>query len=297
MPVGRSGRVLAACGVSVPAVVLLACGLAFAPVARAQDDQRARLHFESGASYYEAGEYEDALREFQRAYELSQRAQLFYNMSLCYQNLGDFAQAASYLERYLNEVPNIENRANLEIRLRNLRERVAHQEGARAGEAAAPVAAAGAQGASGERGQPERGEQAAGGLAEAGPSDGASVEPRRAGGGDGVNGGAIAGFSVAAAGLVLGGIFGALTVAEDGRIAGTPCGGARTCGDSDLGDLRTFAALADVGFGVALLGAAVGVVFLAVGGSSSDGDDRRASFEVVPRAARDGAGLVLEGSF
>ena len=79
---------------------------------QAQDD-RARLHFQAGASYYEAGDYEDALREFQRSHALSQRSELFYNFSLCYQQIGDLDNAALYLRRYLDEVESIENRAQM----------------------------------------------------------------------------------------------------------------------------------------------------------------------------------------
>jgi hypothetical protein len=292
-----------------------------ASITSAQDDRRARLHFESGASYYESGEYEDALREFQRAYELSRRPQLLFNISLCYQNLGDFERAAAYLERYLNEAPDVENRANLEIRLRRLRERIARptssvgEAGPRAGEATPSAAASAGSGGEGSGGgsasatSSEQGSSAGptdGGGAVSGtsgqeerapPAAGQAARPRRSigGTGGGPNAGAIAGFSFAGAGLIVAGIFGSLTVAEDARLAGTPCGLARTCTDPDLGDLRAFAAVTDVGFGVALAGAVVGVLFLALGAGPSPNDQTaQSSFHVVPLASRDGAGLFVQ---
>ena len=90
-------------------------------------DERGRLHFQAGASYFEAGDYEDALREFQRAYELSHRPELFYNLSLCYQHLGDLEQAALHLEHFLDSATEISNRANLERRLANFHQRLENE--------------------------------------------------------------------------------------------------------------------------------------------------------------------------
>lgn len=276
-------------------VIAAAAVLASAPAA-AQDDQRARLHFESGASYYEAGEYEDALREFQRAYELSQRPQLFYNLSLCYQNLGDLEQAASYLERYLGEVAEIENRANLEIRLGNLRERIAREATSASTEPATTTAVDPDPEATDPAATSEGPAAASvGGTATVTPA-GADTAAGTASGGDALNVGAIAGFSVAAVGLVTAAIFGGLTVAEDSRLAGTACGMNATCTSDDLGTLRAYAVVTDVGLGVALAGAAVGLVFLIIGpGGSEDGE--RAALEVLPHAGPDGAGVSIGGSF
>lgn len=256
----------------------------------AQDDQRARLHYESGASYYEAGEYEDALREFHRAYELSQRPQLFYNLSLCYQNLGDLEQAATFLERYLSEVESIENRANLEIRLRNLRERVERERAAQAasGEPERDTTVQATTAEPTETTRPTTAEPEAGAASVDSPTAPSSSQ-------DSLNVGAVAGFSVAAVGLVMGGVFGGLTLAEDSRLAGTPCGVAGSCGDAELSDLRTFALVADVGFGVALAGAAVGALFLIIGPGDSGGE--RASLRAAPMASGTVLGLSLEGSF
>jgi hypothetical protein len=256
----------------------------------AQDDQRARLHYESGASYYEAGEYEDALREFRRAHELSQRPQLFYNISLCYQNLGDLEQAASFLERYLQDVQTIENRANLEIRLRNLRERMERARESDVPDPGAVEQPGRTEAIPDESSSTARAESETSSMGEGDPSSTAAATPSES-----LNIGAVVGFSVAAVGLVVGGVFGGLTLAEDSRLAGTPCGMAGTCGGADVSDLRTFAVVTDVGFGVALAGAAVGAVFLLIGPPSSGGE--RASLRTIPFASGNQLGLSFEGSF
>ena len=273
----------------VLAMAVCACIAATAGRASAQDDQRARLHFESGASYYEAGEYEDALREFQRAYELSHRPQLFYNISLSYQNLGNLEEAANFLERYLAEVAEIENRANLEIRLRNLRERIA-----RGAAGAGDTTPAETETETAETGSAAETETE---TASATETETASASTAEAGQGEGggVNVPAIAGFSVAAVGLVTAAIFGPLTIAENSSLSGS-CGATRSCTDSELSTMRSFAVVTDVALGVSLAGAVVGVIFLVVGGGESQPGER-AALEVTPMASRDGAGVAVGGSF
>ena len=87
----------------------------------AQDDEDiARTHFEAATAYYERGDFEEAIREFQRAYDLSSRPQLLHNIYLAYRDLQDGANAAAFLRRYLEEAEDIDNRALLERRLHEL---------------------------------------------------------------------------------------------------------------------------------------------------------------------------------
>ncbi|MEC7525640.1 MAG: hypothetical protein VYE22_37505 [Myxococcota bacterium] len=243
------------------------------PLADQGAQERARLHFQAGASYYEAGSYEDALREWRHAYELSQRPELLYNLSLAYQGMGDLENAVSHLERYLEEVHDIPNRANLELRVRNFRQRLEAEAAEAEAEAEAEVV-----------------ESEATLEAEAE----AQVEPEpelTPAGGSGPNVGAIAGFSVAAAGVVMVAIFGSLTLVEDGNLD-AECGGG--CDASAVSDLQTFALLTDIGFGVALAGAAVGALLLLVGGD--DGAESQ-SASLQPWVGRDSGGAVLRGTF
>lgn len=85
-------------------------------------DAAAMTHFHDARSLYDRGSYRDALIQFRASYALSRRAVLFYNYSLCYQRLREYSDAVNFLERYLLEVVNIPNRADLELRLRGLRE-------------------------------------------------------------------------------------------------------------------------------------------------------------------------------
>ena len=48
----------------------------------AENDERARTHFESGRSYFSEGAYERALQEFLQAYELSPRTPMLFSRQL-----------------------------------------------------------------------------------------------------------------------------------------------------------------------------------------------------------------------
>ncbi len=262
----------------IAGLVLVVLGSAMpSPVsAQRSDDEQARLHFQVAASYYEQGDYESALREFQSAYRLSQRPQLLYNLSVCYQQLGNLDEAVSNLERYLAEVAEIENRLSLEQRLGNLRARRDRQRetGTDPGESGS---------------EPGTGAE---------PGTGTSTGTQAvaaASGGDGTNVPAIAGFAVAGVGLVAALVFSGLTLAEDGRVGGLPCAAARSCSGDDVGTLNTFALVSDVSWGVSLAGAIVGTIFLFVPTGSGQ-TDSHAHLRVEPLIGST-TGLSLNGSF
>lgn len=118
------------------AAVLVSCAF-FAPSVQAQDsvaaktvpdeqalnEYEARSHFDAGYSYFQEARYDDALREFERAYELSQRPALLFNMSQCYERLGRLDEAIRYLDRFIGASPPPEDRPFQERRLANLRAR------------------------------------------------------------------------------------------------------------------------------------------------------------------------------
>ena len=268
----------------VAAVCLASAAFASPKPARAQssDDDQAHAHFQVAASYYEQANYDSALREFLEAYRLSQRSQLFYNLSLCYQQLGDLQNATDYLSRYLHDITEIPNRASLETRLENLRTRLAAQH-------------------AGTTPPPETPEPTATTTSVATtttttvtppPPSTPPPPPASSGGGDSLNIGAIVGFSVAGVGLIGGAIFSGLAASEDSRVSGLTCAATRTCTDGDVSTMRTDALLADVMWAVSLAGASVGLVFLLVNpGGHASSESAHANLRFAPGA------LLLEGAF
>ena len=269
-------------------VLVLATGASSLSAQPASDADRARLHFQTGASYYDAGDYEDALREFQRAHALSQKSELYYNFSLCYQQMGDLEKAIDYLSRYLQEVQEVPNRASLERRLENLRERHAN-----AGREPDPET----DPETGPEADPTNPDEASEGSPETESSTAESSEAG-AGSADGASSGgrtnipAIIGFSAAGVGVVLAATFGALALKEKGNLEERGCGERIAC---DAGKLRTRALLSDLGLALAVAGAALGTVFLIIWGGDDDDDEEQA--RVVPWVSPDGAGAALGGRF
>lgn len=93
----------------VPHVLVLAglafaasspAGLAFAQTLPSADE--ARVHFDHAVTRFEAGDHQGALAEFQRAYDLSGRTSVLYNLGATYQALRDFPHAIEALRRYVD---------------------------------------------------------------------------------------------------------------------------------------------------------------------------------------------------
>lgn len=74
-----------------------------APTAFAQDatTAEARLHFDRAVSLFESGDHRAALAEFQRAYDLTGRTSVLYNLGATHQALHDYPRAIDALRRYV----------------------------------------------------------------------------------------------------------------------------------------------------------------------------------------------------
>src|SRR5688572_21936087 len=88
-------------------------------------DEEARGNFEAGRAAFAAARYDDALPYFERAYELSGRAELLYNIGIRHDRLGHDAEALAAFEGYLAALPEAANRAEVERRIATARERTA----------------------------------------------------------------------------------------------------------------------------------------------------------------------------
>lgn len=269
-------------GLALTAVLTAsACLLASAPStahAQADEDEQARTLFLAGRTYFEQGEYELAYDQFLRAYELSGRPELLLNISMSAERSGEFEEAAARLQEFIDSDAEISDRPTLDRRLAALRRRAEEK---REEEARIQAQLAEAEAAESEDGEDET------------VSDGA---PPAAADEGGISTGAIIGLSVGGAGVALFGIFGALTLAEDGSLA-DGCGATRSCSDDDLSSLRTYTILADIGIGLAVVGAALGTYFLIAGGGDDD-EDEGESVSLVPLFDPRGAGgAMVEGRF
>jgi len=245
-------------------VVSVVIGSASSHRASAQsagDDERARMHFQSGRLHFEVGEYQEALAEFRAAYSLSHRATLLLNMANAEERLGLYADAVESLRTYLASTTDAEERARIERRAENLEARVREQEASQSpAESPEPVAT-----------------DSAASTTDAETSDSSRhLAP------------ALIAYGVAAAGFVTMAVAGPLAVSEDHALA-DGCGATASCSAADVASADRRALVADIGLGVGVAGAAVGTVLLLV---RPNHRDVATSFVLVPRMSRNAAGAV-----
>lgn len=115
------------------ALVLILASSAWAGTAAAQEeqpsqlDEAARLTFEQAREDFVAGRYEQALARFRQAYQLSPRPGLLYNIAQTLDRLRRDEETVAALREYLAAVPDAQNRAEVEARIRVLDEALARQ--------------------------------------------------------------------------------------------------------------------------------------------------------------------------
>lgn len=113
-------------------VALLLAGASALVAARAEaqlsDEDRARIHFQTGTSYYDQGRYLDAAQQFRDSYRLSGRAHLLLNVARCLELGERYGEAADALEEYLQAEPGAADRRTLEQRITSLRARAGPQD-------------------------------------------------------------------------------------------------------------------------------------------------------------------------
>jgi len=85
-------------------------------------DAEARGLFEAGRAAFDQGRYQDALGYFDRAYQLSRRPQLLYNLGQVHDRLRHDEEALTAFQQYLKQVPGAENRAEVEHRIQAMRQ-------------------------------------------------------------------------------------------------------------------------------------------------------------------------------
>jgi len=241
----------------------------FAQEDRAADTD-ARTLFEEGRAAYDAGRFEDATRSFRRAYLLSPRYQLLYNIGQSELRAGHDARALEAFEAFLRQASSDDpNRSEVEERARVLRSM-----GVSSADAETVV-----ETASSPAPAPEPTETAAP-MATTAPTPAAD-------GGPGIAPWILVGTGAAA--VVVGGVLMGVGASESSRVTGATDG-------SRWADLEGAASNVNVlwgaGIGVAAVGLAavgVGIAWAVAGGSSESGTTAR--LRVGPM------GVAVEGAF
>jgi len=100
---------------------LLQAGAAHAQGKETSGDNKAaaKEHYTRGTSFYDLGRYDDAIKEFEAAYELKNDPAFLYNLAQSYRQAGNHEQALHFYKTYLRYLPaKAANRADIEEKIK-----------------------------------------------------------------------------------------------------------------------------------------------------------------------------------
>lgn len=100
----------------------------FAPLAHADDRDKALELFEASEKAYKAGKFEEAADLLREAYALYPEPTLLYNLGRAQEGLGDARGAVESYEKYLASATQIKDRGAIERRVETLKAQLAKQE-------------------------------------------------------------------------------------------------------------------------------------------------------------------------
>lgn len=108
-------------------ITLLASGSAHADDTEKNDYSLWR----SGVTKYELGEYEEAIKFFERAYAKNRNDDILYNLAQAHRQIKSYERALEYYRSYLRKKPNAPNRDQVEARIDEIKRLVDEQEAIR----------------------------------------------------------------------------------------------------------------------------------------------------------------------
>ena len=76
--------------------------------------------FDRAQALYAAGKYEEALEQYNKAYDAKPLPGLLFNIGQCHRQLGNKERALFFYRRYLEQDPKAENRVEVEKRMAEL---------------------------------------------------------------------------------------------------------------------------------------------------------------------------------
>jgi hypothetical protein len=274
----------------LPAAMIALCAVLSSPPALAESpktkpaagpteaDSEARRLFKEGDKLYAEGDYEGAVRAFEKSYELSQQPALQYNLANAYERLGRYDDGVKALQAYEPHAAGDE-REVVRRRIKKLQERAEQQR--KEAPAATP---------------PSNSDTPAAPAISEAPAGPGPAEDKATSSGPPVAGYVLLG--VGAVGIGVGSFLGlkALSSKSDAEKLCPNVAGKRTCpatADETLSSNTRNAVLADIGFGVGIAALAVGGYLLFSGGKAKE----TTAMQLQPSAGPRGGGFSLIGTF
>src|SRR5437868_6288158 len=97
-------------------ILMAAAGSARAQMTQAQKDE-VKLHYQRATRAYDLQKYQEAIDEYQKAYEISGDPPMLYNIAQAYRLAEQPAEAVRYYRRFLQRMPNARNREDVERKI------------------------------------------------------------------------------------------------------------------------------------------------------------------------------------
>jgi hypothetical protein len=104
--------------------------------AHAQSDdakKKAKDHYEKGTTHYNLGRFDEAIKEFEAAYELYPEPVFLYNIAQAHRMKGNWERARFFYKRFLSLAPNSPNKADVEARIAEMDDELKKQGGGTGG--------------------------------------------------------------------------------------------------------------------------------------------------------------------
>ena len=102
------------------AAAVLALVMLAANAAHADPEAEAQEHFKRGVKLYNLGHFQEAIPEFEKAYDLDPQPILLFNIAQSHRQNGNKERALFFYRRYLEQEPNASKRADVEQRMKEL---------------------------------------------------------------------------------------------------------------------------------------------------------------------------------
>jgi hypothetical protein len=90
--------------------------------------EQARRHYQEGQKQFDLGQWDMAIGEFSKAYELRPDPSFLFNMAQAYRRGGNARRAIDLYKNYLIKLPKSPQRAEVEERIRNLQKQLDDEE-------------------------------------------------------------------------------------------------------------------------------------------------------------------------
>ncbi len=109
-------------------MAVLAAGLISATSARADDRAVAREHYQKGTKLFDLGQFDDAVKEYEAAYQVKDDPVLLYNIAQAHRLAGHHERAIFFYKSFLRRMPKAPNREDVLQKIAELQRKLDHPE-------------------------------------------------------------------------------------------------------------------------------------------------------------------------